>query len=94
MNDAAFIAVATVIAAIAVGSVGRKLVRRVIVHEFEAGLLYRNGRYVRRLVPGAYLVLTFRNEIAIVDSRKRVVTVPGQEVLSADSVGLPTNCCG
>ena len=58
------------------------------MHEYEAGLLYRNGRFVRRLVPGAYLVLTFWNEIAVVDARRRVVTVPGQEVLSADSVGL------
>ncbi len=38
---------------------------------------------VRRVAPGAYLLLTFRHEITVVDARTRVVIVPGQEVLSA-----------
>lgn len=88
MNDVGILVIAIALAVIVAGAAGRNLVRRVIVHEFETGLLYRNGRYLRRLLPGAHLVQTFRDEIVVVDARERVVTVAGQEVLSADSVGL------
>ena len=78
----------TAIAIFASAALLRRLVRRVVVHDYEAGLLYRNGRFARRLASGAYLVLPFWSEIVLVDTRKRVSTVPGQEVLSADNVGL------
>lgn len=65
-----------------------KLLRRVVVHDYEAGLLYRKGRFARRLGAGRYLVLPFRSEIVVVDTRRRAATVPGQEVLTADHVGL------
>jgi regulator of protease activity HflC (stomatin/prohibitin superfamily) len=76
------------IAAAAVHRATRRLVRRVIVHEYEAGLLYRSGRLRRILAPGAYVLLTPWSEVTLIDTRRRVVTVPGQEVLTADNVGL------
>ena len=65
-----------------------RLVRRVIVREYEAGLLYRSGRFVRRLGPGGRIVFPFWEEVVVVDLRKRIATIPGQEVLSVDNVGL------
>jgi len=88
MTSIAIIAAASVIAAAGLRAAARRLVRRVIVHEYEAGLLYRSGRFRRVLAPGAYVLLTPWSEIALIDVRRRVVTVPGQEVLTADNVGL------
>ncbi|WP_242392675.1 slipin family protein [Anaeromyxobacter oryzisoli] len=75
-------------AAIAVGVVARRLVRFVLVREYEAGLLYRGGRFARRLGPGARIVLPVWEDVVVVDLRRRIATIPGQEVLSADNVGL------
>lgn len=62
--------------------------RRLVVHEHEAGLLYRRGRLARRLEPGAYRLWRPTSELVIVDLRRRIAAVAGQEVLSADGVGL------
>lgn len=87
--ERAIAAVAIVLAvAIASALVWRALVRIVFVREYEAGLLYRAGRFARRLGPGARIVFPFWEEVVIVDLRKRMATIPGQEVLTADNVGL------
>ncbi len=65
-----------------------RIVRRVVVREYEAGLLYRNGRFIRQLGPGGRVVFPAWEEVAVVDLRKRIATIPGQEVLSIDNVGL------
>lgn len=88
MTSIAIIAVAIVFAAAGARALVRRHVRSVIVHEYEAGLLYRSGRFRRALAPGAYVFLTPWCEIALLDARRRIVTVPGQEVLTADNVGL------
>ena len=62
--------------------------RKVIVREFETGLLYRNGRFKKRLGPGCFHIYRLRSEVVVVDTRVRMVTVPGQEVLSSDNVGV------
>lgn len=59
-----------------------------VIREFECGLLYRNGRYQKQLGPGAHRVFRLWQKITVLDLRKRAVTVPGQEVLTADQVGL------
>lgn len=63
-------------------------VSRVIVGEGQVGLLYRNGRFVGRLPPGAYWLLRFRSRVALVDIRRRTAVVPGQEVLTRDNVAV------
>ncbi len=85
---AIILASAAIIVVLAVGSAAARRVRRVTVHEYEVGLLYRSGRFRRRLAPGGYVVVTPWSEIALLDARRRIVTVPGQEVLTADNVGL------
>jgi regulator of protease activity HflC (stomatin/prohibitin superfamily) len=87
--ERAIAAVAIVVAgAIASALVWRALVRILFIREYEAGLLYRGGRFGRRLGPGARVVFPFWEEVVVVDLRKRIATIPGQEVLSADNVGL------
>lgn len=88
MTSIAIIAVAIVFAAAGARALVRRHVRSAIVHEYEAGLLYRSGRLRRILAPGAYVLFTPWSEVALLDARRRIVTVPGQEVLTADNVGL------
>ncbi len=61
---------------------------RMVVREYETGLLYLNGRFRRRMKPGAHRVLRHWHDWRLVDTRRTTVTVPGQEVLSSDNVGL------
>jgi regulator of protease activity HflC (stomatin/prohibitin superfamily) len=66
----------------------RTLFARPVIKEYETGLLYRNGHFRGRLGPGAYLLLRHWNLLRIIDLRKLSLTIPGQEVLSADNVGI------
>ena len=75
-------------AAIAAVFLGRLLFRRVTVFEYENGLLYRRGSFRRLLTPGQYWLFRWTTRVEKVDVRRRFVSVPGQEVLTSDNVGL------
>lgn len=64
------------------------LVRRVIIYDFQTALLYRDGRFVRRLEPGAHFLFKPVHRVEIADTRRALVTVPGQEILTKDLVNL------
>lgn len=78
----------TLAAAIAAGMLARLLFRRVTVYEFERGLKYAGGRFERILGPGAYWHMPYFTSIKKIDARRRFVSIPGQEVLSADGVSI------
>ena len=63
-------------------------VRRITVYEYERGLRYHKGRFHRVLDPGQYWYIPFWTQIIKMDVRPRVITLPGQEVLSSDGVTL------
>jgi regulator of protease activity HflC (stomatin/prohibitin superfamily) len=69
------------------------LFRSVIVHEYERGLLYRNGKFVELLPPGRYGRWLWERigehwQIDRVDIREVSQTVEGQEILTADKIGI------
>jgi regulator of protease activity HflC (stomatin/prohibitin superfamily) len=68
--------------------VARLLVRKAVVPEGYAGLLYREGRYVRTLGSGAYWLWGVNTRVDHVDLRLRTLNIPGQEVLCRDQVSL------
>src|SRR4051812_27442396 len=59
-----------------------------VIREFECGLLYRYGKFQARLEAGRHVRWGFGYALATVDMRKQTFPVAGQEVLSADNVGL------
>ena len=61
---------------------------RVLIFEFQRGLLYRDGRFERVLEPGRYLFRARTATVRVVDVRPRLATVPGQELLTADGVTI------
>lgn len=62
--------------------------RRVTVHDYEAGLHYVSGKLRRSLAPGGHWLWQPFSSVRLVDLRTRVVTVPAQEVLSSDNVSV------
>ncbi len=66
----------------------RRFVDRVTVFEFQRGLRYDRGRFTRVVPPGQYRLLRRRSSITLLDVRPRVVTVPGQEVITSDGVSV------
>jgi regulator of protease activity HflC (stomatin/prohibitin superfamily) len=68
--------------------VSRGFRNRLIVREFELGLLYRYGKFVRALAAGRHVVWGYGYALSTVDQRKQTFAIAGQELLSADNVGL------
>lgn len=60
----------------------------IIVYEFERGLKYRKGKFVGVLNAGRYWIFSRSTTVKKIDVRPKFISVPGQEVLSADSVTL------
>ncbi len=60
--------------------------RHVVVFEYERGLKYASGHFSKVLEPGSYWYVPLTTTIWKLDVRPRVVTVAGQEVLTADGV--------
>jgi regulator of protease activity HflC (stomatin/prohibitin superfamily) len=68
--------------------VARSRFRRITIYEFQRGLRYRNGRFIRVLGPGQYWIWASQTTITPVDIRPAFLTLAGQEVLTADGVPL------
>lgn len=68
------------------------LVRPVItvatIHDYQRGLRYREGRLIGLLDPGTHIAIRPFTEIQVMDGRPTSITVPGQEILTADGVAL------
>jgi len=64
------------------------LIRRSTIFEYQRGLLYNRGKFTTLLEPGAHLYFSPFQTLRIVDTRIFNVTIAGQEVLSADNVGI------
>jgi regulator of protease activity HflC (stomatin/prohibitin superfamily) len=62
--------------------------KKVIVYDYEKGLLYKKGKFIKVLGAGLYRVFRATTTINKVDIRTRFITIPGQEVLSADGITL------
>src|SRR4051812_20190382 len=82
------IIIAVVAAIVAAVVIMPGLFDRVTIYEFQRGLRYRKGKFDGVLEPGQYWIYKKSTTVTNIDTRPRFVTVPGQEVLSSDSVSL------
>lgn len=85
-----FILVAAVIivAAVVAYSAVKSQIVRIVVWEYEKGIRYENGTCTDIVGPGVYWLLCWKSHITKIDIRPEQVILAGQEVLSADGVGL------
>jgi len=61
---------------------------RLVVFDWQTALLYRDGLFRRALEPGKYRFFCPPHSWLIFDRRPQFLTVPGQEVLTRDALGL------
>lgn len=66
----------------------RLFLKRAFIYEYQIGLLYKNGRFNKLLTPGPYWMWKQSSTLNMIDSRKQLLTLPGQEVLTADQIHL------
>jgi regulator of protease activity HflC (stomatin/prohibitin superfamily) len=69
-------------------SVWRFSLKRVIVFEYERGVVYRQGKFYKILQPGGHFLRMFLDTLRKVDIRARFITIPGQDVLSSDNISV------
>ncbi|WP_337175219.1 slipin family protein [Paludisphaera sp.] len=62
---------------------------KVVVREYERGLHYQDGRFAGVLPPGRYRYWRWKDwKVDVVDVREVSQTVEGQEILTADKIGV------
>jgi regulator of protease activity HflC (stomatin/prohibitin superfamily) len=83
---------AMIVAAIFAGAIALPVVKK-LRHAFNvpegwAGLVYQHGLFVRRNNAGRHIIWGFGWTVKMIDLRKTSLLVAGQDVLTADNVGL------
>jgi regulator of protease activity HflC (stomatin/prohibitin superfamily) len=68
--------------------IGRNVIGRITVFEYEKGVKYSKGKMSGVLEPGVYWYLPHATTIMKVDTRARFASITGQEVLSSDGVTI------
>ena len=61
--------------------------KRLAIFDYQRGVLYRDGVFVRVLEPGGHWT-SARKQIVSVDMRRQLMQLPGQEILTTDSISL------
>jgi regulator of protease activity HflC (stomatin/prohibitin superfamily) len=56
------------------------------IREFEQGVLFRNGRYVKTLGPGKHIFWRFSHALHRIDTRPSMMVIPGQDIPTADGI--------
>lgn len=71
---------------------GSRRLGKVIVYDYERGLLYRNGLFLRVLGPGKYRIWPFTGvSITKTDVRLTNLTIQNQKLLTADQITVTVN---
>jgi regulator of protease activity HflC (stomatin/prohibitin superfamily) len=95
MIESLILLVVALIAAIVLGAAALRWFdlqrRRIVVHDYQWGVLYRRGRLQAVVDPGAYTLWRKDSVITLLDKRRQLLSVVGQEVLTRDNVGLKTS---
>ncbi len=88
MQTVAIAAIALVMIAIAIKLALPKLLVKVTVLEYQRGLMYRDGKFVKVLEPGSYWTFPFNTQVTMIDIRQAYTIIPSQELLTADCMSV------
>jgi len=87
-NEQIIILIFAVVAVVVANFVRNRYRHEFIVTEGYAGLLYHEGKLTGTLAAGRHVRWGKNYRVALVETRKTLLQVVGQEVLSADNVGV------
>ena len=62
-----------------------------IIREWEIGLLFRFGKYTKKLNPGINFIIPWIDNVIIVDTRVQTVDIPKQETITKDNISIMVN---
>jgi regulator of protease activity HflC (stomatin/prohibitin superfamily) len=79
---------AAVVAVLLAAILFNAVVQHVTIHEYQQGLLYRDGRFQRVLAPGGHWLLRGGTTVRPVDTRLAFYSLSGQELVTADGVAV------
>jgi regulator of protease activity HflC (stomatin/prohibitin superfamily) len=82
------ISLLVIVGGFVVNAIVRRFRHEFIVNDGHAGLLYHEGKLAGSLAPGRHVRWGKNYRVAPVDTRKTLLPVVGQEVLTSDSVGV------
>lgn len=82
------VVIAAALVALVIVSVVRSRFESVTVHAYESGLRFRSGKGPELLSPGRYRVYRPTTSIRVMDMRDQFASLPGQEVITSDSVSV------
>ncbi|MDC7682966.1 slipin family protein [Asticcacaulis sp. BYS171W] len=68
--------------------------QRMTIYAYQCGLLYEKGVFVKRLEAGIHTWHPRTQFIEIVDTRKRLIVLPGQDILTRDNVNIRLTLAG
>lgn len=66
----------------------QRFVLKTTIYSYQRGLRYHNGQLQQVLDPGSYRYVKSNTHIAVLDLRPRYEVIAGQEIMSADNIGL------
>ncbi len=72
----------------------KHFLRSIIIYEYQQGLLYKNGKFSRLLKAGKHDYWHTSSHIEVMDIRKIVFSLAGQEVLTKDNVSIKISISG
>ncbi|MBU3655648.1 MAG: slipin family protein [Alphaproteobacteria bacterium] len=68
--------------------------RSITIYDFQKGLLYRKGAFIKILGAGKHYYRKSSSVIHVIDTRKTLVNLPGQEILTKDNVNIKITLVG
>lgn len=69
-------------------------IAHVVVYDFQKGLMYKHGTFVKIVGAGRYSFLKSRTDIQVVDTRRMMLALGGQEILTKDNISLKMSLAG
>lgn len=66
----------------------QRLMLHTIIYSYQRGLRYQNGQLQKVLEPGSYRYVKGSTHIDVLDMRPQYEIIAGQEIMSADNIGL------
>jgi regulator of protease activity HflC (stomatin/prohibitin superfamily) len=89
-----YIFVFALVGLIAAISIYARIFGRAFIYQYQQGMLYRDGKFVKLLEPGLYRYRKSRTEIIAMDKRKTMLSLPGQDILTRDNINLKLSLAG